>query len=75
MTAGDFVRVRLWVEGKEAFVDIRVAEVRTVPKLWIAVEVTRVNPNDRMRLKRFIDAPVAMYIEEPGLIDLLLIRA
>jgi hypothetical protein len=63
------------LEGEEAFIDIRLAEVKKVYAHWIAVEVIKVSPNDRMRLKRFIDAPEAMYIEEPALIDHLLIRA
>jgi len=75
MRAGDFVKVQLWLEGEEAFIDIRLAEVRGVHKHWITVEVIRVSPNDRMRLKRFIDAPAAMHIEKPALIDHLLIRA
>lgn len=75
LTAGDLVKVRLWLEGEEAFIDIRLAEVRRVHKHWIAVEVIRVSPNDRMRLKRFIDAHAALHIEEPALIDHLLIRA
>ena len=75
MRAGDFVKVQLWLEGEEAFIDIRLAEVRRVHGHWIAVEVIQVSPNDRMRLKRFIDAPAAMHIKEPALIDHLLIRA
>jgi hypothetical protein len=75
LRAGDFVKVQLWLEGEEAFIDIRLAEVRGVHKHWITVEVIRVSPNDRIRLKRFIDAPAAMHIEEPALIDHLLIRA
>ena len=75
LRAGDIVKVQLWLEGEEAFIDIRLAEVRGVHKHWITVEVIRVSPNDRMRLKRFIDAPAAMHIEEPALIDHLLIRA
>jgi len=75
MRAGDFVKVQLWLEGEEAFIDIRLAEVRRVHGHWIAVEVIQVSPNDRMRLKRFIDAPAAMNIKEPALIDHLLIRA
>ena len=75
LTAGDFVKVQLWLEGEEAFIDIRLAEVRKVHEHWIAVEVIQVSPNDRMRLKRFIDAPAAMHIEKPALIDHLLIRA
>jgi hypothetical protein len=75
LTAGDFVKVQLWLEGEEAFIDIRLAEVRKVYKHWIAVEVIKVSPNDRMRLKRFIDTPAAMHIAEPVLIDHLLIRA
>ena len=75
MRAGDFVKVHLWLEGEEAFIDIRLAEVRRVHGHWIAVEVIQMSPNDRMRLKRFIDAPAAMHIKEPALIDHLLIRA
>ncbi len=75
LTAGDFVEVQLWLEGEEAFIDIRLAEVKKVHKHWIGVEVIQVSSEDRMRLKRFLDAPAAMHIEEPALIDHLLIRA
>jgi hypothetical protein len=75
LRAGDFVKVQLWLEGEETFIDIRLAEVSRVHKHWIEVEVIRVSPNDRMRLKRFIEAPATMHIEKPALIDHLLIRA
>jgi len=75
LRAGDTVNVQLWLEGEEAFIDIPLAEVKRVYEHWITVEVIKVSPSDRMRLKRFIDAPAAMYIEEPALIDHLLIRA
>jgi hypothetical protein len=72
---GDFVKVQLWLEGEEAFIDIRLAEVRRVHEHWIAVEMIQVSPNDRMRLKQFIDPPAAKHIEAPALFDHLLIRA
>ena len=75
LRAGDFVKVQLWLEGEEVFIDIRLAEVRSVHAHWIAVEMIQVSPDDRMRLKRFIDAPAAMRIEEPALLNHLLIRA
>ncbi len=75
LRTGDFVKVQLWLEGEEAFIDIRLAEVRRVHAHWIALEVIQVSPNDRMRLKRFIDVPATLHIEEPALIDHLLIRA
>ena len=75
LKAGDFVKVQLWLEGEEGFVDIRLAEVRRVHNHWIAVEVIQVSPNDRMRLKRFVDVPAAPHIEEPAFINHLLIRA
>ena len=75
LTAGDFVKVQLWLEGEEAFIDIRLAEIRKVHEHWIAVEVIQVSPNDRMRLKRFIDVPAAMHTEGPTLMGHLLIRA
>jgi len=86
LTAGDFVKVQLWLEGEEDFIDIKLAEVKRVHthwitvdkrvhKHWIAVDVIVVSPNDRMRLTRFLDAPAPLHIEEPALIDHLLIRA
>jgi hypothetical protein len=75
LTVGEFVKVQLWLEGEEAFIDIRMAEVKRVHQHWITVEVIVMSPNDRMRLKRFIDALAAMHIEEPALISHLLIRA
>jgi hypothetical protein len=76
LRAGDIVKVRLWLEGDEAFfIDIQLAQVRRVHKHWIGVEVIQVSSEDRMRLKRFLDAPAAMHIEEPALLDHLLIRA
>jgi hypothetical protein len=75
LRAGDSVNVQLWLEGEDASIDIRLAEVKRVHKHWITVEVIRVSRNDRMRLKRFIDSLAAKHIEEPALIDHLLIRA
>ena len=75
LRAGDFVKVQLWLEGEEAFIDIRVAEVKRVHTHWITVEVIVVSPNDRMRLKRFIDTLAAIHIEKPALLSHLLIRA
>jgi hypothetical protein len=70
LRVGDTVTVQLWLEGEEAFIDIRLAVVTRVHTPWITVEVIRVSPNDRMRLKR-----IAMSIEEPAHIDHLLILA
>jgi hypothetical protein len=75
LTVGEFVKVQLWLEGEEAFIDIRLAEVKRVHTHWITVEVIQVSPNDRMRLTRFIDALAAIHIEEPALLSHLLIRA
>jgi hypothetical protein len=75
LRAGDFVKVRLWLEGEGAFIGIRLAAVRRVHEHWIAVDMIQVSPNDRMRLKRFIDTPGARHIDEFALIDHLLIQA
>ena len=75
LRAGDLVKVQLWLEGEEAFLDIRLAQVRRVHQHWITVEVIQVSSEDRMRLTRFLDTPARMYLEEPALIDHLLIRA
>ena len=75
LRAGDLVNVQLWVEGEEAFIDIPLAVVSKVHTPWITVDVIRVSPTDRLRLKRFIQTPAAMHIKKPALIDHLLIRA
>ena len=75
LRTGDLVKVQLWLEGEEAFVDIRLAEVKKVHKHWIEVEVIQVSQNDRTRLKGFMAALAAIQVEEPALIDHLLIRA
>jgi hypothetical protein len=75
LRVGDLVNVQLWLDGEEAFIDIRLAEVRRVHEHWIAMEVIQMSSIDRMRLKRLIHNPAAISIEEPALIDHLLIRA
>ena len=75
LRAGDLVKVQLWLEDEEAFINIRLANVKMVHQHWITVDVIVMSPNDRMRLKRFIDALATPPIEEPALISQLLIRA
>ena len=75
LRAGDLVNVQLWLEGEEAFIDISLAVVSTVHTPWITVDVIRVSPTDRSRLKRFIHAHAAMHIGKTAHIDHLLIRA
>lgn len=70
LRVGDTVKVQLWLDGEEAFIDIRLGVVTRVYKHWITVEVIRMSPNDRMRLKRFVIAT-----EESAHMDHLLIRA
>ena len=69
------MKVRLWMEDEEAFVDIQLAEVKKIHKHWIKVEMIHVSQTDRLRLKRCIDTPAAMHLEEPAFTDHLLIRA
>ncbi|HEY7533265.1 MAG TPA: hypothetical protein VH681_10850 [Nitrospiraceae bacterium] len=75
LRAGDTVNVQLWLVGEEPFIDIRLAEVKKVYEHWIAVEVIKVSQSDRMRLKQFIDVPEVTSLDEPTLMDNLLIRA
>jgi hypothetical protein len=75
LRTGDYVNVQLWVDGEETFLDIRLAEVRKVHEHWIKLEMIQMNPNDRMRLKRLINAPTGTHIGSAALINHLLIRA
>jgi hypothetical protein len=75
LRAGDLVKVQLWLEGEEAFIDILLAVVTKVHTPWITVSVIRVSPTDRLRLKRFIQTPTTKHIGTPARINHLLIRA
>ena len=57
LRAGDLVKVQLWLEGDDGFVDIPLAVVSMVHTPWITVGVIRVSPTDRLRLKRFTPDP------------------
>ncbi|HEX4967101.1 MAG TPA: hypothetical protein VFV44_01160 [Nitrospiraceae bacterium] len=75
LRAGDLVKVQLWLEGEEDFIDIPLAVVSKVDTPWITVGVIRVSQTDRLRLKRFIHARPAMHSGKAAHLDDLLIRA
>ncbi|HLZ33688.1 MAG TPA: hypothetical protein VKP13_06710 [Nitrospira sp.] len=75
LVPGDFVKVRLWLEGEGPCIDIRLAEVIRIHQHWITLEVIQISHHDRMRLQQFVDARAVTQKEQPGLIDRLLIRA
>ena len=75
LRTGDLVKVQLWLEGEEDFIDISLAVVSKVDTPWITVGVIRVSPTDRLRLKRFIQTRAAMHIGKSAHIDQFLIRA
>jgi hypothetical protein len=70
LRVGDTVIIQLWVEDEEACIDIQLAVITRIHQHWITVEVIRISPNDRMRLKRCTPS-----IDTPAHIDHLLIRA
>ncbi len=75
LRAGDLVKVQLWLEGEEDFIDILLAVVSKVHPPWITVGVIRVGPTDRLRLKQFIQTHGALHMGKSAHIDQLLIRA
>ena len=75
LRTGDLVKVQLWLEGEEDFIDIPLAVVSKVHTPWITVGVIRVSPSDRLRMKRFIHARPAMHVGKAAHLDDLLIRA
>lgn len=72
---GDFVKVQLWLEGEETFLDIRLAEVRKIQEHWVAVEVIQLSHNDRDRLKQWINVPGLIPLQETVRMNHLFIRA
>ena len=72
---GDLVKIQMWLEGDEDFVDIPLAVVNKVAPPWIMVGVIRVSPNERLRLKRFIQTHIAGHSGKSAHIDQILIRA
>lgn len=72
---GDFLKVQLWLEGEDTFLDIRLAEVRKIQEHWVAVEVIQLSTEDRMRLKQYITAPGAIPNQDAARMNHLFIRA
>ena len=72
---GDFVKVRLWLEGEDNSLNIALAEVRRVSHQWITVEIIHVGPQERSRLKRFVESRMPGHVEAVVPLDHLVIRA
>jgi hypothetical protein len=75
LRTGDLVKVQLWLEGEEDFIDSLLAVVSKVHPPWITVAVIRMGQLDRLRLKRFIQTRAALHIGNAAHIDQLIIRA
>ncbi len=75
LIAGDFVRVRLWLESEGACIEIPLAEVTKIHNHWMTVDVIQLNAQDRKRLERFVGSRAAMYREQPAQLNRILVRA
>jgi len=49
LVPGDFVKVRLWLEGENTSIHIGLAEVRRIQNHWITLEVVHVSRHERSR--------------------------
>ncbi|MDF2459369.1 MAG: hypothetical protein K0S79_1785 [Nitrospira sp.] len=45
LVPGDFVKVRLWLDGENTSIHIGLAEVRRIQNHWITAAIRRVTPN------------------------------
>ena len=75
LVPGDFVKVRLWLEGENTSIHIGLAEVRRIQNHWITLEVVHVSRHERSRLQRYVESRQTMLRTQPVFIDHLLIRA
>lgn len=75
LTPGEFVKVRLWLEDEEPFIDIPLAEISKVNKHWVVVEMISMNQKDRQRLQRLSDSIEGPYRENASVDNYLFIRA
>lgn len=75
LTPGEFVKVRLWLEDEEPFIDIPLAEISKVNKHWVVVEMISMNQKDRQRLQRLSDSIQGGFKENPSVDNYLFIRA
>lgn len=53
LTAGDMVRVRLWLPNDETYIVIRLAEVRWIKNQWISIDFIAVDAQEKARLVRY----------------------
>jgi hypothetical protein len=75
LVPGDFVKVRLWLDGENTSIHIGLAEVRRIQNHWITVEVVQVSRQERSRLQRYVESRQTVLPSQPVFIDHLLIRA
>ena len=75
LVPGDFVKVRLWLEGENTSIHIGLAEVRRIQNHWITLEVVHVSRHERSRLQRYVESRQTMLRNQPVCIVHLLIRA
>ena len=75
LAPGDFVKVRLWLEGENTSIQIGLAEVRRIQNHWITLEVVQVSRQERSRLQRYVESRQTVLRNQPVFIDHLLIRA
>ena len=75
LAPGDFVKVRLWLDGENTSIHIGLAEVRRIQNHWITVEVVQVSRQERSRLQRYVESRQTVLPSQPVFIDHLLIRA
>lgn len=75
LVPGNFVKVRLWLEGENTSVHIGLAEVRRIENHWITLEVVQVSRQERSRLQRYVESRHTVVRNQPVFIDHLLIRA
>ncbi len=63
LSAGDLVRVRLWLPNDDSYIVIQLAEVRSVSHQWVAIELITIDARERARLVRYSEEQQASLSE------------
>ncbi len=75
LKAGDLVHLRLWLPSEDTPISVPLAEVRWVERHWFGVETIQVEQDDRIKLRRFVDAYSDSGAHPSRKDDLIMIRA
>jgi hypothetical protein len=76
LTAGDYVKIRLWLPNEAQPISVNLAEIRWVMGHWMAIEAIQMSRQERVKLTQFVQSAQPDSFTQPTVqSDQVLVRA